>query len=638
MWYRDPRHPELGAMYCPDEYAAAAVPPGMETCDPPAPVQTLTEIIAESGQVTPAVAEQAIVVTAAGWASPDADPLADVRSRAAAIQEVFQISAENIARAFGVPSELARQAGPTYEPSLDTGDYAVACSVTSCPNYGDPSFGEGECPADHAGPYREILSQISSSYGLNAPKGELDRRLAESRCYWCGLPINSDDPLEMFDQEECQVQWRIATQADVTQGGITVNPRGAGMPEFEDSDRTPPPGDTYPSWLGTPRRDLGLISPLDAPLGHLSHLTGAQLDPPVNPPHPSGHDYGPPADERWWTVTESRTGFDVRDVPPLPETLDYVVLQTAAPLLSTPTPRNTTIPSIYGVMPNRLRLKGIVVADLSALPDTAARRSDGAFAVGTMSLPGTAALRQLEHGPYGDRGGWPLAELREAHEAGFRPALPRGLTNADLHHFVQCSGVAVPAVRWCENCGSIEAPAVHRARFPRIEHYGAGIVEATSVLADHIVCQGCLMPYPGPIQVPLWRDDPQRGVSELAVVHQGGVEIRALSQEAVQDARTPGSPIARVAWEYAYQDASRQAHPWQCPLPGCGEATEEWVAVGAEVSMLGWLIRPIDQEPLLLGLCPQHHYQLAYEVMVNETYSRYRTERMYRGLHLWSLC
>lgn len=32
----------------------------------------------------------------------------------------------------------------------------TACVDPSCPDYGDPDFGEGTCPAEHAGPVVEL--------------------------------------------------------------------------------------------------------------------------------------------------------------------------------------------------------------------------------------------------------------------------------------------------------------------------------------------------------------------------------------------------------------------------------------------------------------------------------------------------
>lgn len=574
-WYRDPRHPEMGVFYIGERLA---VPPGMIEVDPP--IEQYADAVDQeiAGDV------------------PDA-----VHTRRSWMRRW-------VARLFDVPTEMV--------------DDPIRVSLHANADFPSPTYDAADVAADNhyrVGGWGAVdvgtgwASWSDRRPPQQLPPGELDRRLAESRCYWCGRHLDTDDPWELFCCEDHSAYWK-REQADpeaFTQAMSRDDYAGGDDPPIL-------PGDTRPTWLGGVIREPSPapLFPTPAPgfppperLGMWPEHAGTRhrsVDLPTGPVH---HDPdGPPLpllrtdrmDERWdWNI--ATFGWDGAS------------------------------PASYGLEESTLRPEGIIPG-----PDTLAVRAvSDRLALGETWTDGPA-LRELDHGPYGDRTPWPEANMERLRDRDWVFAAAPGVTSQGLSIYADTHPASpVLPMRRCEHCLETSYPAIHTAEYPFPEGsaatsaewvaeraavlftpFGGRAVAARIKRATQLVCTACLLPYPGPMAVPMARR--WEGIMGwgLAVVTHAGSTHRVVTTEALSRTHPAVDVVGRL-WGDLYREALHAATPWTCMHPGCPGEGASWWGVGAPMVWGGMDLAPVDGEPLLLTLCHTHTAYLHQGIHTN---------------------
>jgi hypothetical protein len=450
------------------------------------------------------------------------------------------------------------------------------------------------------------------------PSEELDRRLAEQLCYWCGSPLNHDDPVDMFCREDHAMAWRyrqthkpdeVLRRSDYYGGD---NPR-------------PEPGETRPSWLGEPIHE---------------ELRAAEREAPRDPlPMRVSINEGERTPQRArsagfeWTrrVIDDGDGVVLYDLPPMSNAWDWKTTDWR------PAHRRdrAEVPSRYAIEPNRLRGDGITVASVAEV----GQPNPGTIAIGYASMWRRGpALEQLREAPPLDRGGWPVGHLEYLQQTeGWQLACRTSLDDREADAFEVVNHCPLPMVRRCEHCTETKPVVIHTASFaiPYGEpDHGAIRVEVRR--GSTLVCGGCFLPYTGPIFVPMWREHPDYSrMIELLLIARLGDRVVAqthrLSREALEQMPLQGD-LPGMVWGDMLRQVRQAASPWGCaaphaPTPTYQGATPErvpavhWVRLSADMRAWGYYLTPQDGEPLILGLCPVHLMEIHHALLTDQRMS-----------------
>lgn len=458
--------------------------------------------------------------------------------------------------------------------------------------------------------------------GTDIPPEELDRRLGESLCVWCGTKLYvGKSPDDMFCSESHQLAWQRAKYADFESGGTPIDRAGVWRPD-----------DTgwAPSWLGatdTTRSNepLGVSQDdLDAmPVPPLTDIPDLQLD----------HVPSRPVDD--WPASEPLTRMDVDTVcalfnvprevidiqpdsvrsavelgglrvivgPDLPPELDYVLAEVGVGAEPT-----------YRAMPRRDERPGII-----ATPRTP-RPTAQTFALGGM--PWVRGGRHLveELGPEPEpASGWPLDDLRDWMRHGWSTAMPDSGSAEDCGRFWNGVPGGFAASRECPRCGALTIPVPITAKFPKPEVIpDSGIVRTmiTRRLMTKLCCAQCSLPYPGPVLLPVHRAHPRLDAQEYGVLSTRGHLVRTVTDEVVR--HTPPEALAPLVWGELYREVAQGGSVWGCCHPGCEGRAHHWILLASALAWNQWLWEPSDGEALRMGLCPAHWYELQREVYTSD--------------------
>lgn len=439
-------------------------------------------------------------------------------------------------------------------------------------------------------PKDPIMANYRYERGIDLPEGELDRRLAESRCVWCGIELYpGKSPDDMFCTEAHHLHWQQATHANYDSGGTPVD--RSGMWQEDDRDETPP------SWLGTAdtsRRTEPIAvtqADLDAmPAPPLTDVPDLQLDHVPDRTRIPDDDLPALIDAairgratRWDAEMVARL-FNVpidlmrppQDPEPigLPPELDYVLGQ-----------------GIYWSERRQDTRPGII-----ATPQTPRPTAQG-FTLG--GLPWCEGSRYVveEIGPEPEpETAWPADDLRAWQQHGWTTDVP-------------------DALRTCPRCEHTDRPTQVEARFPE-GHSQSAVTAVTFRRQTKLCCGHCRLPYPGPTLVPLHRAHPTLNAQDYALLGTRGHMVRTIPDAALA-LSVPGVLVGRV-WEELYRGVALALSMWGCCHPGCGGRAHHWVVLATALAWDGWLWEPHDGVPLRMGLCPAHWYGLQREVYTSE--------------------
>lgn len=469
---------------------------------------------------------------------------------------------------------------------------------------------------------------------------EVDRRLAESRCVWCGQPIPATAAADdMFDSEGCTTAWRAST-AKVNSGGTDVF-RQADWP----GERLL--GETPPSWLG-PQPYLH-YDPVREPVASVITEPGqpVALEPPPGSPNP------PLTADTRSLAYANNSGHRIIDRTPLPAALDY----TPPPGVDIGELRN------FDSLSSEHISYGVTTVDRGPNPpivvgqDTARRTSATNTAISDRPFIADFVLRRTEP-PAQEAGRWPLRSMSAAERQGYKLFMPTGAGSQARSEFYtrwwpaadnsadrDASGPLQPQ-RHCPRCGRAATPTPVTAVFPAAtdlstysQRFG---YEVTPQRQTKLCCGACYMPYPGPVIVPMVKAPSDTGLTPFAwsylLVSQQNDQVYTYAQIVTvetHEGRARGLDLRERVWGYMHRGLAERANPWPCCLPGCQEKAREWVLLAGSLTWQGWTWAPHDGAPLHMGLCPHHYYTLHTDVAtsLNEHWPAYPLD-LGSGVHL----
>jgi hypothetical protein len=474
----------------------------------------------------------------------------------------------------------------------------------------------------------------TTASGRELPQSEIDRRLGEHLCVWCGQPIPDRlSPADTFCGEGCDNRWRQSVVADYQSGGVPLDRNEYGGLE---PDRTQPP----PSWLGD-----NIIRPSDRPI----EVTQAELDAipepdrtevaplrlEVQPTGRSGGTADPASDEIGMMFRELARRYEaaldrfvlnpnaveplrppplsesqslrIYPGPDLPPGFDYAL--DAAGLALAYARREPTY-SIVEVDPP----PGIVITQ--STPQRAHRQG---FRLGRACHPEWPALSTAQP-PAETPQEWPVRAVQTLERQGYRLAIPTGSTPAQWEQFTQGDVARLRHARVCPRCGVTATAVPVTAMFPVPSPRLPGFVQFEAVRMTKLCCASCWLPYPGPPVVPMVRASGGGLVQPpgyaLALVHpRGGGWFQGvqLMEEEVSGGRD-GGRLLEHAWADLYDRLSQECTPWGCAYPGCEGRAQWWVLLGAAMVWGEYVWAPHDGEPLHMGLCDSHRFILDREI------------------------
>jgi len=457
-------------------------------------------------------------------------------------------------------------------------------------------------------PYANRPNHMHVEFGRPRREGpvspaELTRRLAAGLCTWCGGRLDKDSYHDLYCSPDHQMLWMQARNGQPTDNrpsqriapeddpSIAADgpPVGLGLPQTSpDIDAV----DSLGAWPGEPGPE---VPPGDS-LGERRHA-GEHC-------HVEGRPHlGPCVDPTASTQTREQTLHVALGLQPstdLPIGWDYRVATVAT---------DGRFGATYeAVMPS----DGLIPIVVGA--DQARECSYRQLAVGFSQCPGVPALAESKP-PVLPGGPWPVRTMNSAVMRGYRSAYDTDVET--------CGPVCpLPSLRHCPRCEQWASPRVVTAQWPTIERCeNTPRTRLRYSTQSKLCCSACLLPYPGPMLVPMVRVDegPFGEHWTMSVVGEAHGE-RFVAQHSMyaQDVeRMAAAPdaMARVIWRCVYDYAERLVLPWVCVLPGCDERVHGWLTAGATVGWQGWLWEPSDSIPLHMGLCGRHGCELMADAM-----------------------
>lgn len=473
----------------------------------------------------------------------------------------------------------------------------------------------------------------SHQIGTAVPPHEVTRRLAEHRCVWCGFDLpDRCAPDDLFDREACQIAWRSAVLTDPLSGGVDVDREAV---DWETDLDTPPPG-----WLGDQRgilRELRTQIPitqaeLDAiPVPPMTEVPALQLGdlPPrsyatAGPATASAaepvafwsassatSDLGPVCPEAWEvarrqvldvTTYQSRVSrLTIHNGPDLPEQFDYTYQDVY------PAPCDYSLREAAPQSP----------PSITVTPQ-AATAGGSSFAISSASwIPGLPVLSETDPPPEPALG-WNLTQIERLEREGFRVAFPQ-MRSADLCPVWDGQPPPLRPTRRCPRCRQDSQPVAITGLFPTARHalFGAAL-HTPEPGAEHLrmtklCCAACRLPYPGPTIVPMARP-PER--SPLAAWAFAAFTTRAYMTRhvGVRAMDLTQVDLHPLVWGELYEHVLEAGSAWMCCLPDCGVVARVWLMLAGTLNWRGWSWHLTDALPLRMGLCPQHNYDLRYDL------------------------